>query len=165
MKELFIRGTLVAVSDEVYAEYLRPIWREKKRRYSEWRCRDGKGVRCKGACTTCPFYRSGRNAHGSTLSLEVMADDPNRRPYEPIDETVDVEEIVAHSILMKDVREARAKLPERDRIVLDMVLEDKSDTQIGARLGISKAGGFKARNAMYRHIAPLLEKYKDYFEE
>lgn len=53
-----IDGKEIEVTEEVYRVIKRDEDREAQRRYRAWRCRDGKGVRCKKRCEECEYYRS-----------------------------------------------------------------------------------------------------------
>lgn len=67
---LMINGEEVAVTEEVYRVYKRPIWKEKKMLQRNNRCRDGRNIRCDGDCNTCEFARLHGGANGGDLSLE-----------------------------------------------------------------------------------------------
>ena len=64
-----IDGKDVEVTEEVYREYKRPLWREHKRKERERKCSLGVH-RCTMQCNTCP-----RNKEGAPLSLDTMLED------------------------------------------------------------------------------------------
>ena len=66
-----IEGKLVEVSEEIYYEYYRPIWRERKRSQSSGRCvcPGAELWKCDGVCQGCEYY-----ATGNQTSLDVELD-------------------------------------------------------------------------------------------
>lgn len=161
-KRLFINGTWVPVSDEVYKAYMQEEWREDQRRYRSWRCRDGKGVRCKKKCEECEFYRMGNGPTGSVLSIDQMADDEDKS-FEVADSRSNLELEVARSLLREAVRKARAQLSERECEILDMFLDERSEREMAARLGVSNSRAHALKAALFKKLRVILAKYRDYF--
>ena len=50
---IYVNGEKIKVTEEIYKEYMRPIWREERNTRNRWRCRDANGVRCKKDCIEC----------------------------------------------------------------------------------------------------------------
>ena len=56
-----VSGQWVEVSEEIYYEYYRPIWRthEYAQRHGQCRCRKSDIWKCDGVCQGCEFYTAG----------------------------------------------------------------------------------------------------------
>jgi len=65
-----VDGEMVAVSEEVYQAYKRPLWKERKRKERDLRCLDENGYRCTKDCRLCDKERTSR-----VLSLNKFAED------------------------------------------------------------------------------------------
>ena len=128
-RKLKVNGQVVVVTNEVYKEYMRPQWREEQRKYRSWRCRDGKGIRCKKRCDECPYYRIGNGPRGSDVSIEGLMDEENGT-FDIPDLTTDVEVEVARNILRSDLHKARMSLNDRERELFDMLLDERSERDI-----------------------------------
>jgi len=123
-----INGEQIAVSEEDYLNYKRPIWAERKRREREIRCRDIKGNRCMKDCRLCDKQRDGGN-----LSLDKFAEDG----YE-IADLIDITEIVADKMLKEALRKAVAELTDNERKIIDVAFQGKSERDTATELGIPR---------------------------
>lgn len=160
---LSVNGEKVEVSEEVYRVIKRDEYRESKRRYRAWRCRDGKGVRCKNKCEECPYYRIGNNPTGSVLSIEHLMRDEDK-PFDIRDLSTDVELEVARRLLKEDVLKVKAILTERECIIIEMVMEGDSERKIAQRLGISNSRVHVLKISLFKKLQVALEGYRGYFE-
>ena len=157
-----IDGKEVEVSEEVYRVVKRDENREAQRRYRSWRCRDGKGVRCKKKCEECEFYRLGNGPTGSVLSIDQMADDEDKS-FEVADSRSNLELEVARSLLREAVRKAKGQLTERECEILDMFLDERSEREMAAQLGVSNSRAHALKTALFKKLRVILAKYSDYF--
>ena len=130
-KQRFITvgGEQVAVSEEVYLAYMRPVWAERKRRDSESRCRDSKGVRCAGDCKLCVRLRTGK-----PLSLDKFLEDG----FEVADPN-GVEEAVEEKELRSALRDALAALPEDERRIIRIAFQGKPEREAAAEAGLARS--------------------------
>ena len=161
-RKLFIKGVAVSVTEEVYKAYMQEEWRAKQSRYRSWRCRDGKGVRCKKKCEECEFYRLGNGPTGSVLSIDQMADDEGKS-FEVADSRSNLELEVARSLLREAVRKAKGQLTERECEILDMFLDERSEREMAAQLGVSNSRAHALKTALFKKLRVILAKYRDYF--
>lgn len=157
-----IDGKEVEVSEEVYRVVKRDEDREAQRRYRSWRCRDGKGVRCKKKCSECAFYRMGNGPTGSVLSIDQMMSD-DEKPVDIADKNTDLELEVARNLLREAVHKAKEQLTDREQEILDMLLDERSEREIAARLGVSNSRAHALKIALFKKLRVLLASYKDYF--
>ena len=159
-----IDGKEVEVSEEVYRVVKRDEDRESQRRYRAWRCRDGKGVRCKKKCEECEFYRMGNGPTGSVLSIDQMMSDEDK-PVDIADRNTDLEFEVARNLLREAVHKARGQLTDREQEILDMLLDERSEREMAARLGVSNSRAHALKAALFKKLRIMLAAYKDYFGE
>lgn len=159
---LSVNGKNVEVTEEVYRVIKRDEDREAQRRYRSWRCRDGKGVRCKNKCEECPYYRMGNGPTGSVLSIDHLMDDEDK-PFDVRDTNTDVELEVARRLLAEDVLKAKATLTDRDRIIMEMVMEGESERKIAQRLGVSNSRAHALKTSLLKKLEVLLDGYRGYF--
>ena len=133
-----------------------------ERRYRSWRCRDGKGVRCKKKCSECAFYRMGNGSTGSVLSIDQMMSD-DEKPVDIADKNTDLELEVARNLLREAVHKAKEQLTDREQEILDMLLDERSEREIAARLGVSNSRAHALKIELFKKLRVLLASYKDYF--
>lgn len=161
-RKLYVKGKGIEVSEEVYRVVKRDEDREAQRRYRAWRCRDGKGVRCKKKCSECEFYRMGNGPTGSVLSIDQMMSDENK-PVDIADKNTDLELEVARTLLREAVHKAREQLTEREQVILDMFLDERSEREMAAQLGVSNSRAHALKTALFKKLRLILAKYRDYF--
>lgn len=159
---IFIGCKEIEVSEEIYKAYMRDEWRENKRRYRSWRCRDSKGMRCKERCDECPYYSLGNDPIGSDLSIEQMMNDDGRS-FDIPDLTVDIEAAVLQRILHDDLVKARETLSEREKLVFDMVFEGRSERDIAIYLNVSPSRAHVIKNNLLKKLRGILSLYEDFF--
>ena len=162
-RQLKVNGHLIDVSEEVYRAYMRDEWREAQREYRSKKCRNAKGVVCRKDCKTCPHYLSGNGLLGATLSLDAFTTEDGA-PIEIADERADVELEVARNILHEALEKAKTQLGDRDKLLLDLVMAERSDAEIGEVLHISKSGAREARYKLFARLKKLLSDFADYYK-
>ncbi len=96
------------ISEAVYYEYMRPEWKEAKRQSREKICRDGKGKRCHGDCSTCPH-----KPNGKPLSVECLEDDGIL-----LSSSFSVEEYVINKELFQALNTAVNSLDEEEKDII-----------------------------------------------
>ena len=144
-----IDGQQIQVTEEVYRAYMRPAWTEHKRKEREKRCRDGKGNRCTGDCSKCDKQRT-----GSVLSLDGFTEDG----YEVAD-TVDIAEIVADSLLLKELYDALEELDPDNRRIIELFSNGKSEREIATDIGLSQKAINKRKTKVFSQLQVRLKKF------
>ena len=162
-RQLKVNGQLIDVSEEVYRAYMRDEWREAQREYRSKKCRNAKGVVCRKDCKTCPHYLAGNGLLGATLSLDAFTTEDGA-PIEIADERADVELEVARNILHEAFEKAKTQLGDRDKLLLDLVMAERSDAVIGDVLHIWTSGARVARYKLFARLMMLLSDFADYFK-
>jgi RNA polymerase sigma factor (sigma-70 family) len=123
-----IHGENIAVSEEVYLAYKRPIWAEQKRRDREGRCQDIKGVRCAEDCKLCDKQRMGK-----PMSLDKLIEDG----LEYADPN-DIDETVTNDELRRALRKAVAELPEDEKRIINIAFQGKPERETAVKIGLSR---------------------------
>lgn len=141
----------IPVTEEVYRAYKRPAWTEKKRKEREKRCRDENGNRCTGDCSKCDKQQT-----GSVLSLSRLNEDLG---YEPAG-SVDVAEMVADSLLLKELFAALEELDPENRKIMVLFCNGETERGIAAAMGLSQKAINKRKAKLF---AQLRERFKDFF--
>ncbi len=144
-------GHDVEVSKEVYYTIMDEVWREEKRKQRAWRCRDGKGVRCKGDCTLCDINRFGEGPNGNDVSLDQMYEEND---YEPKGSDGFEEKSLFWIRVNEEIDEISVHIPEAARIV-KMLISGELEKEVAEELGMPpstlnyKVKGVKKRLSKY----------------
>ncbi len=117
---------LVEVSEEVYYEYMRPLWREDKQRQ--------------------------RNTHPN-MSLDVLQEECG---MEFIDDSFNVEQAVIDKEIHQVLHELLSALEGIDRVIVTQLAEGESYTAIGKKVGLSPNGVKKRANKNLQHLRKSL---------
>ena len=140
---------LVPVTDAIYTEYMRPEWREQKRRQREQHCTvDGK--RCQKDCNYCKY-----SPEGAALSLERLAEDLG----ETAPDKVDVAECCIAELLNRELYEALDELTSEDKKIIKLLFNEMSEREIAAEVGLSQKGVNKRKHRLFEFLRARLEKY------
>lgn len=162
---LTVKGEKVAVTEEVYRAYVRPVRAEQRQKRREWKCRllsttGGFYVRCNKQCEECPYYLSGKNALGNNLSLDQMADDG-----------VDIEDrdqdLEAHYMEEDSLCEDYGKLHKAIAILTDrqkefvklIYFEGKTQEEVARLFSVDKSAVSHAMGRIYQQLKNFFEKY------
>lgn len=147
---IFIDNQPIPVTEEVYRAYMRPIWREHKRRERAKRCRIG-GVRCTGDCSQCPYKRT-----GNALSIERM----QGVGHDPVDTTYDLEMVVEGRLLLEALFEQLEALDPDGQVLCQLLMDGESERQIAGQLGISQAAVNKRKQKVFALLREALDDWK-----
>ena len=163
-KKVKVNGKWIEVSEDVYRAYMREEWREAQRDYRAKKCRNADGTVCRKDCKTCAHYLEGEGLTGATLSLDAFVTEDGL-PIELADKRVDVELEVARNILKEELEKAKLQLTDRERLILEYFMDERSDAEIGEALHITKSGAREARYKLFAKLKALLSDFADYFKK
>jgi RNA polymerase sigma factor (sigma-70 family) len=145
-----IEGEEVAVTEEVYRAYKRPLWAEHKRREREKRCRDENGNRCTKDCRLC----TKPNRNGSVLSLDQFSEDG----FEPAS-SEDAFRRIEEGELQEALHTALAKLEPKDRKIAELFSIGLSERAIADQVGLSQRGVNKRKNRIFAQLREHLKNF------
>ena len=149
------KGGQVPVSEEVYHAYWDPERAERKRKERAYRCRDGKGVRCKNDCTLCPYYRKGGDPTGNSVSLDALYEESE---YEAAGDS-NVEEAVMYMLLLEELYKALDELDPEGRCIANLVMAGIPDRDAAASMDMKKSTYSEHKLKLF---AGLKERLKDF---
>lgn len=145
------QGEQQIISEAIYYEYMRPVWKEAKRRGREKTCRDGKGNRCQGDCSICPH-----KPNGKPLSLEWLAEDG----LFPID-SFSVESYVMHKELLQALNNAIRSLDRQEKDIIWLYFyKNNTEATIGRILGLSQKTVNNKKRSILEKLQELLKDYR-----
>ena len=162
---LIVRGEKVAVSEEVYRAYTRPIRAEQRRKRRTWKCRKlsetgGYYVRCKERCESCPYYLAGNSSLGNITSLDGLVDcevEIEDKSSDP--ETDYIERETTEGEYAKLQRAISRLTPRQQRLVQLVYFEGRSREEVCELYGITKSAVSHAMERIYKALKKYLEKY------
>ena len=144
---LEIDGEQIAVTEEVYLAYMRPIWAEQKQREREGRCRDENGNRCMGDCSLCHGDRDGR-----PVSLDKFSEDGF-----DIASSVDVQLLVENMLLSDALHASIDALAPDNRQIVGLFSVGSSEREIAVQVGLSQRGVNKRKHMIFEQLKKDLE--------
>ena len=152
-RKIYIRSTKqwVPVTEEVYLEYYRPIWRLQKeaQKNGQCMCPKSKLWLCDGDCVLCEY-----SAAGNTISLDAPIENADGEEFSLADTLADpnaffADVIVDRLLLEKLLDELAQQDPEGKRIC-ELIMEGSSKAEIADTLQREFGGDWYKSKAVYR---------------
>lgn len=138
----------VPVSNEIYSEIMRPIWRENQRVKRSLECIH-KNKCISGNCDSCTKHEYFSD------SLEFVMENGGI----DLPNSESAEEIFCRKLFFRELNEALSGFDEVDKKIFEMILDDKSERAMAEQLG------FKSKNSVKKRREKLLKKFeKNFFE-
>lgn len=139
----------VLVSDEVYFEIMRPIWREDKKVQRNRECIHKKYCQC-GDCAGCTKYEYRSD------SFEFLIDNGGI----DLPNVASAEEISERTLLYRELYDAMSGLDETDYKILEMTMDGESERAIAAKLGFKAMRSVQKRKIkVFSLLRKKLEKF------
>lgn len=147
--QIYLNGEFIPVTEEVYKEWYRPIWRTYDNAKRHGCCRCPNWQYCEGDCGLCDYRQA-----GDQTSLDQWADEygPVREAYNS-DPSVVVERIVIHEELLRELD----KIDPDGRKIFGLLQDGVDDRKAAEMIGISKS-------AYSRRKIKLREALKKFWE-
>ena len=128
-----VRAIYVDVDEAVYYAYMRPEWKEDKRRQREKRGmtvnKFGNLVTCNKDCSQCEDQS---HCQRRVISYEGLVEDG----YDPESYGPSVEEMIERKERINEVRRAYAELTPEEQAIATMLAQELSDREAAKRLGM-----------------------------
>ena len=159
---LTVKGEKVAVSEEVYREYVRPVRKEQRKKRRDARCKvvgiKGNLVRCHNDCSNCPYAKNGK-PNGKTLSLDEFKD----TGYEIENRELNVEADYIAEETRQEQKEALHKAikqlnPRQQEIVRLIYFEGKTQIEVANLYGVNKSAVSHSLERIYATLRKYLEE-------
>ncbi len=159
---LFVKGERVAVTEEVYRAYVRPISTAQKADARNAKClvkgKNGKLIRCKEDCKKCKYYEAGNMMPGGILSLDGLADSGFESGAD-VDIESDMIAAEQSNEMSATLYEAIQKLNERQQyIIREIYFNGKKQSELAKELGIAKSSLSDALRRALASLKTFLEK-------
>lgn len=161
-RKIYIRNSKswIPVSEEVYLEYYRPVWRLQKeaQKRGQCVCPRSKLWLCDGDCAMCEYQ-----AAGNTISLDApMRNDAGEEfcLWDTLeDPTANIEESVADKLLLEELFRALDELDPDSRRICELIRQGKSEREIADEFVIRQSTlNYRKRKLM----DSLRERLKDF---
>ena len=130
-RTIFLNGKPVPVTEEVYLEWYRPIWRTHERASRRGQCSCPKWQLCEGDCAICRFCQA-----GNMTSLDQIRDNYELEPEDP---DSDPAGIVMDAILLEELLDALDEIDPYGRRIAELLLEGLDDRTAAKALGMAKS--------------------------
>lgn len=154
-------GNIIYLNLEQRQFLARDYYNEAKREEREKRCiipslRTGMTKRCRGICSECEYFRSGKDTYG-TVSLDSLYD---KYEWEPtVQEESVLDELIKEERLNAMYEAIDSLEDEIDKRIINLFLENFTERKIAEVIGMSQKGVNKRKTKI---IEVLREKLKDY---
>ena len=149
----------VLVTEEVYLEYYRPIWRIQKsaRKNGQCVCPKSKLWRCDGDCAVCGYH-----ATGNTLSLDAPMENANGDEMCLGDTLGDPDaafaDIVLDSIFLEQLLDELAERDPDGRRICELIMSGKTERECAAALNMARNTFTYRRDKLF---ASLRERHQN----
>lgn len=154
-----VEGKLIEVSEEIYKEYYRPIWRTRyhAQKNGECVCPKSQIWKCDGICPGCEYYTSGKKV---SLDTPIGDDDSGITLGDTIiDNSAETEDLVIDMVILKALYDELEKLDPEGKRICELMMEH-SERETAAIVGMP-CSTFKRRWNKVKE--ELKEKLKDYY--
>lgn len=139
------RVVKIPVPEEVYREYMRPIWREQKEatRAKKLCVNQSRKDACKHDCDHCtqPVFRES--------SIDMM-------PEEAVS-SMSLEDFCIQKLMIEQLLEAMADLDPMDQLLLQLIGEEESERTIADILSKSKTAVHKRKDKLFAMLRNFFE--------
>ncbi|MDO4543152.1 MAG: hypothetical protein Q4C01_01250 [Clostridia bacterium] len=157
-RKIYIRNPKewVLVTEEVYLEYYRPIWRLQKeaRKNGQCMCPKSKLWLCDGDCAMCEYRTA-----GNTVSLDAPIENSDGEAFSLIDVIEDPNaafaDVVVDRLLLEKLLDELAEQDPEGKRICELIMEGCSKTEIADTLQREFGGNWYKSKAAYREKQAL----------
>ena len=152
-RKIYIRNTKqwVPVTEEVYSEYYRPIWRLQKEAQKNGQCVCPKFKLwvCDGDCATCEYH-----AAGNTVSLDAPMENAAGEEFCLLDTLEDKDssfaDVLVDRLLLEQLLDELSERDPEGKRICELIMEGSSKTEIADTLQREFGGDWYKSKAVYR---------------
>ena len=152
-RKIYIRSTKtwVPVTEEVYLEYYRPIWRFQKeaQKNGQCVCTKSKLWVCDGDCAMCEYH-----AAGNTVSLDAPMENTDGDEFSLIDTIEDPDssfaDVLVDRLLLDQLLDELTECDPEGKRICELIMEGRSKTEIADTLQREFGGDWYKSKAVYR---------------
>lgn len=153
-KVIYYNGEFISVSNEVYQEYCRPIWRQLKKMKNLKKCSCPKKrlYSCTGECYECKYHK------GADVSLDDLLEKRGDLPDEKSMDFVDFYAMISDEELVEKLINELDRSDENARVVVQMKLEGSLDKDVADVLNLSTSTFSDRKKRLYKIAKNFFEK-------
>lgn len=130
-KLIYLNGQPVTVTEEVYLEWYRPIWRTHDFARRHGQCSCSRWQLCEGDCAICRF-----RVVGDHSSLDDLFDSYELEPEDP---SADPAGIVMDAILLEELMDELDQIDPNGRRIAEVLLDGLDDRAAAKALGMARS--------------------------
>lgn len=162
-RKVYIRSTKqwVPVTEEVYLEYYRPIWRLQKeaQKNGQCMCPKSKLWLCDGDCAMCEYH-----AAGNTTSLDAPIENGDGEEFSLVDTLEDPNaafaDVIVDRLLLEKLLDELAEKDLEGKRICELIMEGSSKAEIADTLQREFGGNWYKSKAVYREKQVLDRLHK-----
>ena len=142
--------TWVPVTEEVYLEYYRPIWRLQKEAQKNGQCMCPKSKLwvCDGDCAICEYH-----AAGKSISLDAPIKNVNGEEFRLMDTLEDPSsfaDVLVDRLLLEQLLNELAECDPEGKRICELIMDGCSKTEMADTLQREFGGDWYKSKAVYR---------------
>ncbi|MDU6265091.1 MAG: hypothetical protein E6600_11385 [Anaerocolumna aminovalerica] len=161
-RKIYIRSTKqwVPVTEEIYREYYRPIWRLQKEAQKNCQCLCPKSKLwiCDSDCAICEY-----RAAGNTISLDAPMENADGDGFSLIDTiedpTSNFSDILVDRLLLKQLLDELSDRDPEGKRICELIMEGSSKTEMAATLQNEFGGDWYKSKVVY-HEKQVLDQLR-----
>lgn len=161
-RKIYIRSTKqwVPVTEEIYREYYRPIWRTQKaaQKAGQCVCPKYKLWICDGDCAICEY-----RAAGNTISLDAPIKNGDGDEFSLIDTiedpTSNYSDILVDRLLLEQLLDELSERDPEGKRICELIMDGSSKTEIADTLKREFGGDWYKSKVVY-HEKQVLEQLR-----
>ena len=159
-KQYFIpvNGELIPVTEEVYKEYYRPIWRTHYHASKHGQCGCTDWRRCEGDCGLCRYRIA-----GDSLSLDAEYEGEEGSKLTLLDTIEDsapnIVDIMADKLMLQELFKVLEELDPDSRHICELICQGKTEREIAAEFGVRQSTLNYRKNKLMDKLRKRLQDF------
>ncbi len=160
-RKIYIRSTKqwVPVTEEVYREYYRPVWRTQKdaQKAGQCICPKDKLWVCDGDCAMCEYH-----AAGNTVSLDAPIENADGEEFCLLDtledSTSSFADVLVDRLLLKRLLDELAEQDPEGKRICDLIMEGQSEREAAVTLNMARSTFKRHWSAIKNELARQIKE-------
>ena len=151
-RKIYIRSTKtwMPVTEEVYREYYRSVWRTRKAMQKAGQCLCRKPMLwvCDGDCATCEYHTA-----GNTISLDAPIQNPGGEEFslkDTLEDSSSFADVLVDRLLLEQLLDELAERDPEGKRICELIMAGSSKTEIADTLQREFGGDWYKSKAVYR---------------
>lgn len=154
-----VNSELIPVSEEVYKEYYRPIWRTHYHASKHGQCGCTDWRRCEGDCGLCRYRTA-----GDALSLDAEYEGEEGSKLTLLDTIEDsapnIVDIIADKLMLQELIKVLEELDPDSRCICELIRQGKTEREIAAEFGVRQSTLNYRKNKLMDKLRKRLKDFE-----